>query len=186
MLQKLSRNPILVSSFEQIYGKAISAELVSDAIAEYERALVTTGAPFDLYLQGHADAISDQAKHGYQVFKEIGCVTCHQGTNVGSNAFQPFGVMGNYFVDRGNITATDYGRFNVTGREKDKHYFKVPTLRNIEMTAPYFHDGMASQLDEAVRIMSRYQLGFDLGVDEVTDIVAFLRSLTAQLPEELL
>ena len=186
VVQKLSRNPNLVLHFKQIYATTINAENIADAIAEYERALVSTGSPFDLYLQGKNDAICDQAKHGYQVFKEIGCISCHQGTNVGSNAFQPFGVMGNYFADRGNITSADYGRFNATGREKDKHYFKVPTLRNIELTAPYLHDGMAAQLDDAVRIMSRYQLGFDLSEVEVADIVVFLRSLTASLPEELL
>jgi len=186
VIQKLSRKPALVEVFKQLYGTTINAENIADAIAEYERALVTPGAPFDLYLQGDPNAISNQAKHGYQVFKEVGCIACHQGTNVGSNAFQPFGVMGNYFADRGNITAADYGRFNVTGREQDKHHFKVPTLRNIELTAPYLHDGKAAQLGDAVHIMARYQLGFELSDQEVDDIVEFLRSLTARLPEELI
>ncbi len=184
--QKLNQKPVLVKLFEQIYGTSINAENIADAIAEYERALVTTGAAFDLHLQGDSNAISDQAKHGYQVFKDVGCIACHQGTNVGSNAFQPFGVMGDYFSDRGNITTADYGRFNVTGREQDKHLFKVPTLRNIELTAPYLHDGKVAQLADAVRIMARYQLGFELSNQEVNDIVEFLRTLTAPLPEELI
>jgi cytochrome c peroxidase len=185
VIQKISRKPALVEVFKQLCGTTINAENIADAIAEYERDLVTPGAPFDLYLQGDPNAISNQAKHGYQVFKEVGCIACHQGTNVGSNAFQPFGVLGNYFADRGNITAADYGQFNFTGREQDKHRFKVPTLRNIELTAPCLHDGKAAQLNDAVRIMARYQLGLELSDQEVDDIVEFLRSLTGRLPEEL-
>ncbi len=186
VIQKLNRNPTIVELIQQLYGTTINAGNISDAIAEYERALVTTGAPFDLYLQGDTNAISDQAKQGYALFKEVGCIACHQGTNVGSNAFQPLGVMGNYFADRGNITTADYGRFNVTGRDKDKHLFKVPTLRNVELTAPYLHDGKAAQLGDAVRIMARYQLGFELSDEEINEIIAFLLSLTARLPEELI
>lgn len=186
VIAKLTRNPERVKGFKHVYGTTINARNIADAIAEYERALVSTGSPFDLFLQGRKNAITDEARRGYLIFKEVGCISCHQGQNVGSNAFQQFGVMGDYFAERGSITKADYGRFNVTQREIDKHYFKVPTLRNIELTSPYFHDGNASTLDEAVRIMARYQLGFELSNDEIDEIVEFLRSLTAPVPEELL
>jgi len=150
VIAKLTRNSVRVKGFKHVYGTAINASNIADAIAEYERALVSTGSPFDLFLKGQSNAITNGAKLGYAIFKEVGCISCHQGQNIGSNAFQQFGVMGDYFAERGNITTKDYGRFNVTGRENDKHYFKVPTLRNIEMTSPYFHDGNATNLDDAV------------------------------------
>jgi len=186
VIAKLKRNPERVSGFKHVYGTTINASNIADAIAEYERALVSTGSPFDLFLKGQSNAITDGAKRGYAIFKEAGCISCHQGRNVGSNAFQHFGVMGDYFAERGGITKADYGRFNVTGREIDKHYFKVPTLRNIELTSPYFHDGNATTLEDAVRIMARYQLGFELSDNEIEEIVEFLRSLTAPVQEELL
>jgi len=186
VIAKLTRNPERVKRFIQVYGTTINANNIADAIAEYERALVSIGSPFDLFLQGQSNAITDGAKRGYAIFKEVGCISCHQGRNVGSNAFQQFGVMGDYFAERGSITKADYGRFNVTGREIDKHYFKVPTLRNIELTSPYFHDGNATTLEDAVRIMARYQLGFELSNDDIAEIVEFLLSLTAPVQEELL
>jgi len=186
VIAKLKGNPERVKGFKHVYGTTINASNIADAIAEYERALVSTGSLFDLFLEGQSDAITDGAKRGYAIFKEVGCISCHQGQNIGSNAFQQFGVMGDYFAERGSITTEDYGRFNVTGREIDRHYFKVPTLRNVEITSPYFHDGNATNLDDAVRIMARYQLGFELSNDEVNVIVEFLVSLTAPVREELL
>ena len=119
----------------------------------------------------------------YALFKSVGCVACHQGVNAGGNLFQRFGVMGDYFKDRGKLTTADNGRFNVTKLESDRHVFKVPTLRNVELTAPYFHDGSAKTLNEAVRVMARYQLGRQLSDPEVAQIVAFLKSLSGELPE---
>ncbi|NEP41856.1 MAG: c-type cytochrome, partial [Okeania sp. SIO2H7] len=119
-------------------------------------------------------------KQGYQIFKDYGCISCHQGVNVGGNLFQKFGVIGDYFRDRGNITKADLGRFNVTGNESDRYVFRVPTLRNVEVTSPYFHDGNASTLEEAVGIMAKYQLGRSLSEEQVNLIVRFLNTLTGE------
>jgi cytochrome c peroxidase len=113
-------------------------------------------------------------------FKNYGCVACHQGVNVGGNMFQKFGVMGDYFQQRGNVTSADLGRFNVTQRESDKYVFKVPSLRNVELTAPYFHDGSAATLESAVEVMFKYQLGRTAPTEDKTLIVKFLRTLTGE------
>ena len=113
----------------------------------------------------------------------FGCIACHQGRNVGGNMFQRFGVMGDYFKDRGSLTTADNGRFNVSKDEADRFVFKVPSLRNIERTAPYFHDGSRATLEDAVRTMARYQLGRQLADGDIQDLIAFLKSLTGDLPE---
>jgi cytochrome c peroxidase len=144
---------------------------------------VTPNAPFDRWLAGDQDALTEQELQGYQLFKSAGCVACHQGRGVGGNMFQKFGVIGNYMEDRGNITDADLGRFTVTGDQSDRFVFKVPSLRNIEHTAPYLHDGSAKTLEEAVQIMGRYQLGRPLTEDEVGRLVAFLKTLSGDIPD---
>jgi len=118
---------------------------------------------------------------GYATFKRYGCVACHQGVNVGGNMFQKFGVMGDYFEKRGNPTQADLGRYLVTGLESDKHVFKVPSLRNVALTAPYFHDASAKTLEDAVDIMFRYQLGRVASKEDKDAIVRFLNTLTGEL-----
>jgi len=174
---KLSQSPDYVSAFTQVYHGGVTDENIRNAIAEFERSLTTPSSSFDRFLQGDQNALTAEEKEGYRVFKSVGCVSCHQGVNVGGNLFQEFGVMGDYFKDRGNITAADLGRFNVTHRESDKHVFKVPSLRNISQTYPYFHDGSAKSLEDAVAVMSKYQLGRQLSSDEIHSIVKFLKSL---------
>lgn len=164
--------------FSEIYSSRITSANVSDAIATFERTLVTPNAPFDRYLRGDKSALSPAASEGWRLFRERGCIACHQGVNVGGNMFQTFGVMGNYFHDRGKDDALDQGRYNVTHLEKDRHVFKVPSLRNVAKTAPYFHDGSVQDLHDAVRVMGRYQLGLDLSSAEIDAIVAFLESLS--------
>jgi cytochrome c peroxidase len=117
---------------------------------------------------------------GYQLFKTYGCVACHQGVNVGGNMYQRFGVMGDYFAKRGNLNPKDLGRFNVTKDEADKHVFKVPSLRNVALTAPYFHDGSANTLEDAVDVMIKYQLGRPVPAADKELIVKFLRTLTGE------
>lgn len=163
-------------------GTEITRDHVRRTIADFERSLVTLDAPFDRFLRGE-DLLTDEATAGWELFQTLGCTSCHQGTNIGGNLFQRFGVMGDYFADRGNVTEADYGRYNVTGRERDRFRFKVPSLRNIELTAPYFHDGSARTLEDAVRTMARYQLGRELDTSETSRLVAFLESLTGTLPE---
>jgi cytochrome c peroxidase len=167
-------------AFRREYGGTISDATVSDAIARFEATLVTPDAPFDRYLNGDKNAISADALEGYRRFSDYGCISCHQGINIGGNLFQRFGVMGDYFTDRGNLTKADLGRFNITGQEEDRYVFKVPGLRNVAVTAPYFHDGSVTTLNEAVDIMARYQLGRDLSDEDRRYIIAFLESLTGK------
>ncbi len=125
-------------------------------------------------------ALNANELKGYQLFKSYGCVACHQGINVGGNMFQTFGVIADYFGKRGNITAADLGRYNVTKNEADKHVFKVPSLRNVAVTAPYFHDGSAKNLNEAVDVMFRYQLGRVATPQDKELIIQFLGTLTGE------
>lgn len=137
--------------------------------------------PFDRFLNGETDAISTEAKRGYERFKALGCISCHQGANVGGNMFQTFGVFGDYLKTRGQLSKVDHGRFNITGLPEDEHKFKVPGLRLVSRTAPYFHDGSVKALPEAVRIMARYQLGRSISEEDVRLIVTFLKSLAGNL-----
>ncbi len=180
-LAALRADPSYVDSFGAAYPDGITEANVRDAIAVYEGALVTP-SPFNRYLRGDAGAISKQAREGYALFKSAGCTACHNGILVGGTSFQKLGVVHDYFADRGHPTPADLGRFNVTQREEDRHFFKVPTLRNIALTAPYFHDGSRATLADAVRAMGHYQLGRELSDAEVARLVAFLRTLTGQLP----
>lgn len=177
-LATIRNSPELARAFDASYAAGVSVENVKDALATFERSLVTPDAPFDRYLAGASDAISAEARHGYELFTGYGCSSCHQGRGVGGNMFQKLGVMADYFADRGHETAADLGRFNVTHEESDRHVFKVPSLRNVAATAPYLHDGSVATLDEAVRVMARYQLGRELEPGDVSALVAFLTSLT--------
>lgn len=185
IVARLREDESVVDAFRAVYGKPVKAEYVVDALAAYLSVLVTPNAPFDRFLNGDFAAIEPAAMHGFEAFMRLGCVSCHQGRAVGGNLFQYFGVMGNYFEDRGNVTEADYGRFNVTGLETDRFRFKVPSLRNVALTAPYFHDGSVETLEDAVRTMVKYQLGRPATDEEVSNIVAFLESLTGELPESL-
>jgi cytochrome c peroxidase len=165
--------------FGHVYPSGLTAANVRDAIATYERSLITPGSPFDRYLCGDDAALEPAARRGYELFLSYGCVSCHQGRNAGGNMYQRFGVLGDYFADRGGVTTADLGRFNQTGHEADRYVFKVPSLRNVEHTAPYFHDGSKQKLEEAIEVMGRYQLGRELSPREIADLAAFLRSLSA-------
>lgn len=174
-----------VERFEIVFpGRPIDRQTITEAIAAFESTLVTPQSRFDRWLRGDDQSLQLQEVEGYRIFKEIGCIACHQGVNIGGNMYQTMGKFGDYFKDRGGpVTAADLGRFNVTGSASDRHKFKVPSLRNVEKTAPYFHDGTASTLDEAVNTMARYQLGRRLEPEELRLIVAFLRTLTGELPQ---
>lgn len=165
--------------FERAYPDGISPANITEAIATYERSLLTPNARFDRHLLGEKNALSKAELEGYHRFVNHGCVSCHQGAAVGGNMFQRFGVMGDYFAGRTPGKA-DQGRFNVTGLEEDRHVFKVPSLRNVAATKPYFHDGSAKTLADAVRVMGKYQLGKELTDEDVHLIVAFLRTLSGE------
>jgi cytochrome c peroxidase len=182
VIEKLSRDKSLVSAFGESYRDGLKPRNIQDAIAVFERSLTTPNARFDKYLRGDTTALHRDELQGYRLFKSYGCVACHQGVNVGGNMFQKFGVMGDYFMRRGNVTEADLGRYLVTGAEADKHVFKVPTLRNVALTAPYFHDGAARTLEEAVDVMFRYQLGRTASKSDKAAIIAFLNTLTGDQP----
>lgn len=179
VLGKLGRDQKLISQFDSIYGDGMQPANIQDAIATFERSLITPSR-FDRYLKGDSGAITEDERRGYQLFKNYGCIACHQGVNVGGNMFQVFGVLGNYFQDRGNVTDADLGRFAVTKRESDRYVFKVPSLRNVELTAPYFHDGSAKNLEAAVDVMFRYQLGRTAPASDKELIIKFLKTLTGE------
>lgn len=162
--------------FKEIYSDGVTIENIADAIAEFEKLLITPDAPFDKYLRGENDAISQSAKRGYKLFLSKGCIICHHGVNIGGNMYNKFGI----FRD---ANSTNLGRYNITKNDEDKYLFKVPSLRNIAKTAPYMHDGRIDTLKDAVLFMSQYQLGREMAAKEIDDIVSFLESLTGVIPE---
>ncbi|MFW2456489.1 cytochrome-c peroxidase [Methyloversatilis discipulorum] len=170
--------PGYVREFRQVFGKEkIDIDQVTLAIAEFEKTLVTPNSRFDQWLLGRNDALTAQEMAGYQLFKDSGCIACHNGEAVGGASFQKMGLVEPY-----KSSSAAEGRSAVTGKDIDRFNFKVPTLRNVEMTYPYFHDGAANTLAESVDIMGRLQLGRKFSADENARIVAFLKTLTGDQP----
>ena len=180
LISELRQDFKISKHFSSVYSEGLSRDTYVDALTEYEKSLVTPNSRFDQYLRGDNDAITKNEKRGYQRFKELGCVSCHQGINVGGNLFQKLGIFYNYFASRGDIQHADYGRMNITDKQSDMHVFKVPSLRNIELTAPYLHDGNAATLEDVVVIMGRTQLGREIKSTDVDLIVKFLKTLTGE------
>ncbi len=171
--------PAYVREFKSVFGKdKIDIDQVTLAIAEFEKTLVTPNSRFDQWLLGKQDALTADEKAGYKLFKDSGCVACHNGPAVGGSSFQKMGIVEPY---KGNTKGVE-GRAGVTGKDADRFNFKVPTLRNVEMTYPYFHDGAANTLTEAVDVMGRLQLGKKFSKDENARVVAFLKTLTGDQP----
>lgn len=178
-VEVLQTIPAYVREFQQVFGTTtIALDHVTEAIAEFEKTLVTPNAPFDQWLLGKDDALSDFELAGYKLFKESGCVACHNGEAIGGNSFQLMGIVEPYTSSVGA-----QGRSGVTGKDADRFNFKVPTLRNVELTYPYFHDGAADTLKQAVDVMGRLQLGRTFSEDENAKIVAFLKTLTGDQPD---
>jgi cytochrome c peroxidase len=180
IIPMLRSSPDYVKAFAKAYPDGITKDNVRDAIATFEESLYTPNSRFDQFLRGNSNALTQEEKEGYNLFKEYGCVSCHQGINVGGNMFQKFGVLGDYFADRGKVIKADLGRFNVTGQEKDRYVFRVPSLRNVELTSPYFHDGTTETLEQAVNVMVKYQLGRSLKSEQINLIIQFLKTLTGE------
>ncbi|WP_315903294.1 cytochrome-c peroxidase [Campylobacter lari] len=179
VVQIVKANPIYEKEFKRLYGE-ITFDNITHALAEFQKTLLTPNSPFDRYLKGDKNAISEQAKRGYNAFLSNGCIACHQGQNVGGNMYQKMGV----FVPYDNGTNWK-GRYEITQDPHDQFVVKVPSLRNIAKTAPYFHDGSMPTLDACVQFMAYYQLGKFLEQDVVDDIVAFLNSLTGEYHDPL-
>lgn len=189
--QKLRAIPGYRAMFEKAFpGEAepVTAENWGKAIGAYERVLLTP-ASFDRYLAGDATALNAQAQQGLEKFISFGCAGCHNGVTVGGQMYQKFGLTQDYWALTGSkevelFKGRDKGRFQDTKNESDAFIFKVQQLRNVAVTPPYFHDGSVAELKDAVRIMAKLQLGRDLSNDDTADIVAFLQSLTGEVPAE--
>jgi cytochrome c peroxidase len=177
-LSVLESIPAYVTEFKQVFGPdCINIDQVTEAIAEFEKTLVTPNSRFDQWLLGNTDAISEKEKQGYQLFKSSGCVACHMGPAVGGSSFQKMGLVAPY------ETKNDaQGLAAITGKDADRFKFKVPGLRNVELTYPYFHDGEAATLHQAVDVMGKLQLGREFEQTELDQIVAFLKPLTGDQP----
>ena len=176
VIAKLAQDEGYVRDFGSIYG-GIEAAHVRNAIADFERSLITPRGRFDRFLGGERQALSAAERKGYELFKDYGCIACHQGVNVGGNLYQRLGVL----LAGGALLAapsTDPGRMRITGKPEDQLVFKVPGLRNVALTAPYFHDGSVPTLEQAVTLMGRYQLGVSIPAQDVALIVGFLHTLT--------
>ncbi len=178
-IDMLASIPAYVREFKLVFGKdKPDIDQVTEAIAEFEKTLVTPNSKFDQYLLGNKAALNKDELAGYRLFNESGCVACHNGPNLGGNSFQKVGVVEAY---KGNTKNVE-GRSAVTGKDADRFNYKVPTLRNVELTYPYFHDGASDTLAQAVDVMGRLQLGKKFTNAENEQIVAFLKTLTGEQP----
>jgi cytochrome c peroxidase len=178
IIQRLKSTEHYSKLFVQAGYKEINTDSIVDAIISFETSLVKPSR-FDLYLLGDKNKLNTREIEGYQLFKEYGCISCHQGINIGGNMRQTFGVMSRYYSNSQALKPRDYGYYNITGQEDDKFLFKVPSLRNVSKTAPYFHDASAKTLQQAIKVMFEFQLGLTPTQSEINSIAAFLNTLDA-------
>ena len=180
-------NAAFSKAFKEVYPDGFNQANITDAIQEFERTLLTPNSRFDKYLKGDNAALTAEELAGYDLFKKYNCATCHVGENMGGQSYELLGIKHDYFADRGTeLTIEDNGRFKETKDERDRHRFKVPGLRNVALTAPYFHDGTQATLEDAVIAMAKYEVGVDLSKQEVAQMVSFLRTLTGEYQGKLL
>ena len=178
IIATLETDTQLAPLFKQLYVDGVTRKNAIDAIVQFEKSLVTPDAPFDDYLRGNQGAISADATAGYELFKIYGCASCHQGVNVGGNMLQVFGIFGT--PDAAAMGGDTPGSAEATGITEEKPVFRVPSLRNIASTGPYFHDGSEKTLKGAINTMADYQLGRDLTEGDLGKLEAFLKSLTGK------
>ena len=187
IIAKLEKDRKFAAEFKKVYPDGLTEANITDAIEEFERTLITPDSRFDKWLRGDDQALTAEELAGYELFKEYDCATCHVGPNLGGLSYELMGLRRHYFEDRGlELTVEDNGRFKETQLERDRHRFKVPGLRNIEHTWPYYHDGTRLTLEDAVRDMGRYQSDVDLTQSEVDNITSFLKTLTGEYQGVLL
>lgn len=185
LVDRLAKYPDTVERFAAAFPNdepALTYRNISRALAAFERTLLTPSR-FDDYLRGDQDALTEEEKEGLETFLGFGCVACHNGINLGGHTFRKFGLNDKYWHHTGS-TEVDEGRFAVTGDGGDKYVFKVASLRNVEKTYPYFHDGSVSDLAEAIRVMTKLQVGLDPEPEQVDLMVAFLKTLTGKVPDD--
>ena len=191
VVARLKAMPEYKQAFAAAFGSedSVSADNAVKAIAAYERTLITPNSAYDKYVKGDKAALTEQQVRGLNTFAEVGCVSCHSGPAFngpalpeGTGFYQKFPGIENGVLEAKFGFSNDLGRFEATKNEADKHFFKVPTLRNIALTAPYFHNGKVQTLEEAVAVMGKLQLNKDLSPGQVADIAAFLNGLTGEFP----
>lgn len=187
IIVKLQADKPFAKAFTAVYPDGLTEANITDAIEEFERTLITPNSRFDKWLRGDNEAITADELAGYELFKKYDCATCHVGPNLGGQSYELMGLRRHYFADRGlELTVEDNGRFKETQLERDRHRFKVPGLRNVEHTWPYYHDGTRETLEDAVRDMGIYQSGVELTSLEVDQITSFLKTLTGEYQGKLL
>lgn len=192
VIDRLYKIPGYVSLFKSVYGaKGITIDNLANAIEAYEKTLTTYNSPYDQFAAGDKKALDSLAQKGWNTFQSVGCVTCHSGKNfsgpelpIGTGFYMKFPTFENTEYDKKYEFSKDLGRYEVTKKAEDKNMFRVPTLRNVAHTAPYFHNGSVMTLEEAVKVMGKVQLNKDLKKDEVTSLVAFLKSLSGTIPPQ--
>lgn len=186
-IEQLKAIPGYVEAFRKAFPQDADPMVydnIGRAIALFEATLITPDAPFDRWLTGDDAALTDEQKAGLKLFVDKGCASCHNGINIGGASYAKFGVVASPAPE--HLPAEDVGRYAVTRSNADRYAFKTPSLRNVELTAPYFHSGSTFDLDKAVTVMAEAQLGAKLTSDETAKIVAFLKSLTGKQPEIVL
>lgn len=182
---RLNADAAFAAKFKTVYPEGLNEKTITDAIAEYEKTLVTPNSPFDRYLKGDKQALTAEQVEGYALFKEYNCATCHAGVNMGGLSYELMGKRADYFKDReinakSGLTDADNGRWAQTKVERDRYRFKTPTLRNVALTWPYYHDGSVPTLDKAIDMMARYQVGREMPAADVQNVQHFLEALTGQ------
>lgn len=184
--EALAQDKDFTKKFTEVYPEGYSQSTITDAIAEFEKTLLTPSR-FDKYLMGDKNALTAEELEGYQLFKDNKCATCHVGVNVGGQSYEFMGIKNSYFDYRNTgLTDGDNGRYAVTKKESDRHKFKTPTLRNVMLTYPYMHDGTVASVEDAIRIMHEFQIGKEINDVEVEKIVVFLRTLNGEYNGKML
>jgi len=186
VMKRVSAIPSYAEQFTEVFGKEnpLTISNLAKAIAAYERTLLTPNAPLDRFFRGDRKALSVPAQRGMRLVSQLGCLGCHNGP-LFHGLYMSFPLISGTEYDKKYGFSKDLGRFEVTRNPEDKNKWRVPSWRNVELTAPYFHNGSVDTLDEAVRVMAKTQLGRDLKHSQVGDIVAFLKSLTGERPKQV-
>ena len=182
---RLSADADFCKRFLASYPEGLNEKTITDAIAEYEKTLLTPNSPFDRYLKGDKNAMTAEQIEGYAIFKDYKCATCHAGVNMGGLSYELMGQRANYFQDRemnakSGLTDSDNGRWAQTKVERDRYRFKTPTLRNVALTWPYYHDGSVATLEKAIEMMAEYQVGRNMSEAEIGKVKSFLDAQTGQ------
>ncbi len=186
VLERISGSELYKELFASAFPEEetpINYKNVGKAIGAFERTLLTP-SKFDEYLVDGKSQLTNEELNGMQSYISSGCIACHKGKLLGGDIFWKFGLFANYW-ELTNSKIIDKGKAEVTQNEADNYIFKVPSLRNIEMTFPYFHDGSVASLADAIRIMGKTEMNMDLNDEEIEDIISFLKTLTADIPEEI-